>query len=70
MTMTKWIAALATASLAAAPVAAQPMRTAAPVDQAESLGGGIGIAWVFAAIMVVGAILVIADDGDDLPRSP
>ena len=71
MKITKWISALAAASLLAAPVAAQPMRTAAPLDQAESLKGGLGFAWIMAAIMVVGAILVIADDdGGDQPRSP
>ena len=69
--MIKWIAALAAASLAAAPVAAQPIRTAAPVEETESLGGGLGMAWVAALILVVGAILIIADnDDDDLPLSP
>jgi len=71
MTITKWIFALAAASLSAAPVAAQSVRTAAPVDQAESLRGGLGVAWIMAAIMVIGAILVIVDDDDsDLPHSP
>jgi len=67
--MTKWTAALAAASLAAAPAAAQPIRTAAPVEEAESLRGGNAIAWIMAAIMVVGAILILTED-DDAPRSP
>jgi hypothetical protein len=69
MMMTKWIAVLAAASLAATPAAAQPIRTAAPVDETESLRGGHAIAWIMAAIMVVGAILIITDD-DEVPSSP
>lgn len=70
--MTKWIAALAAVSLAAAPAAAQASRTAAPVEDAETLTGGATIAWIMAAIMVVGAVLILTDDDDngDLPTSP
>jgi hypothetical protein len=71
MKMTKWIAALAAASLATAPVIAQAApasRSAAPVSEAESLGGP-AIAWIFAAVMVVGAILILIDDDDDVPAS-
>ena len=69
--MTKWIAALAAVSLAAAPAAAQASRTAAPVGETETLTGGATIAWIIAALMVVGAILIITDDDDsDLPTSP
>ena len=69
--MTKLIAALAAVSLAAAPAAAQASRTAAPVGETEALTGGATIAWIIAALMVVGAILIITDDDDsDLPTSP
>lgn len=69
--MTKWIAALAAVSLAAAPAAAQATRTAASVDDTESLTGGATIAWIMAAIMAIGAVLIITDDDDsDLPSSP
>ena len=51
--MTKWIAALAAVSLAAAPAAAQASRAAAPVEDAETLTGGATIAWIMAAIMVM-----------------
>ena len=66
--MTKWLAALAAASLAAAPAAAEPIRTAAPAGETESLRGGLGVAWLIALIMVVGAVLIISDD--DGPSSP
>ena len=69
--MTKWIAVLAAGSLAAAPAAAQPIRTGAPVDEADSLSGGPAIAWVLALVMAVGAIWIIVDDDDDgVPSSP
>ena len=70
--MTKWIAALAAVSLTASPAAAQASRSPAPVGDAESLTGGAWVAWLMAAIMVAGAILIITDDDDasDLPSSP
>lgn len=69
--MIKWIAASAALSLAAAPAAAQASRTPAPVEDTESLTGGVTIAWVMALIMAVGAILIITDDDEDnLPSSP
>ena len=73
--MTKSIAALVGLSLALAPVAAQaapPARVGAPAEDAELLSGGASIAWVFAAIMVIGAVWAIVDDddGDDFPVSP
>jgi len=70
--MTKWIAALAAVTLAASPAAAQASRAAAPVEDAESLTGGTTIAWIFAAIMVIGAIIILTQDDDenDLPSSP
>jgi hypothetical protein len=69
--MTRWIAALAAVSLAAAPAAAEANRTAAPIKESDSIGGGIGAVWVLAAAMVLGFILVVLDDDDDdLPESP
>jgi|GEM_PF-6685141 hypothetical protein len=69
--MIKWIAALAAVSLAASPVAAQASRTAAAVEEADSMAGGASIAWVMAAIMVIGAIVFIVDDDDpETPTSP
>lgn len=70
--MTKWIAALAAVTLAASPAAAQASRAAAPVEDAESLTSGTTIAWIFAAIMVIGAIIILTQDDDenDLPSSP
>jgi hypothetical protein len=72
MTMIKSIAALAAISLATAPAAAQAARTDAPVADAESLSGGVTIAWVIAAIMVIGVVWAIVEDDDDtdLPVSP
>lgn len=67
--MIKWISVLAAASLAAAPAAAQPVRTAAPVDDAESLRGN-GFAWLMAAVMVAGVIFILTDDDDGFPQSP
>ncbi|WP_379549299.1 hypothetical protein [Qipengyuania sp. DGS5-3] len=65
--------ALAGVALAAAPVTAQSIRTAAPTaDESEIGGGGAGI---FAAAFLAGvaAIAVLAivndDDGDDDPVS-
>jgi hypothetical protein len=69
--MTKWIAALAALSLAATPAAAQVDRAAAPVEEAESLAGGLGVAWIAAALMVVAAIVILTnDDEGDFPVSP
>jgi hypothetical protein len=70
MTMMKWISVLAAASLATAPAAAQPVRTAAPIEEAESAAGGNAFAWVMAAVMVIGVILILTDDDDEFPESP
>lgn len=70
--ITKWIAALAAASLAAAPAAAaQTARTAAPVDDREGLAGGVGVVWIAALAVAIGAIIILSDDDDDEePVSP
>ena len=69
--MTKWIAALAAVSLVATPAVAQASRSASPVGNAESVGEGATIAWIMAALMVAGAILLFTDDDDsDFPSSP
>ena len=65
----KWIAAIAAAGLAAGPAAAQA-RVPSPVEQADSLGGGHAAAWIAALVMVIGAILILTDDDNDLPESP
>ncbi len=69
MTMTKWIAALAVVSLAAAPAAAEVSRTPAPVQEAESLSGG-GTAWIIAGLIALAAILYFTTDDNDEPISP
>jgi hypothetical protein len=71
--MTKWIAAFAALSLAASPAMAQAERTAAPVEKADALSGGSGIAiaWIMAALAIVAAIVAATDDDDIvLPHSP
>ncbi len=70
--MIKWIGALAALSLAASPVAAQASRASAAVEEADSMAGGLSIAWIMAAIMVIGAVVFIVDDDDDrvTPTSP
>jgi predicted metal-binding membrane protein len=68
---TKWIAALAAASLTAAPLAAQVNRNPAPVDESQSLAGGSVVAWIMAGLLVAGVIFVLVDDDDDeSPASP
>jgi len=71
--MTKWIAAIAAASLAATPALAESTRQAAPIEDSDALagGGGIAVAWAMAAVLVVGVILALVDDDDnDFPVSP
>lgn len=69
------LSAFAATSLIAAPVAA----TAAPADgtrssaavEGESLAGGIGPAWLIAALIAAAVITVVVTDGDeDVPVSP
>ncbi len=77
----KALAALSAASLMVTPAVAQEsasaeMRTAAPVEGAESMAGGqeilglVGFLVVFGAIVT--AVIVTNDDDDDvmLPTSP
>jgi hypothetical protein len=68
--MTKWIAALAALSFITAPAAAEISRASAPVEEVDSLSGGIGIAWILAALMVVAAIVILSDEDDERPLSP
>jgi hypothetical protein len=68
--VTKWIAALAAFSFMTAPAAAEISRASAPVEEVESLSGGIGIAWILAALMVVAAIVILTNDDDERPVSP
>lgn len=70
--MTKWIAALAAMSMIAAPATAQITRSATPVEENESLAGGLGPVWVAALLMVVAAVVILSGEGDDddLPVSP
>lgn len=70
---TKWIAALAAASLAAAPAAAAQTtsRTAAPIGDSEELAGGVGVVWIAALAVAIGAIIILSDDDDnEEPVSP
>jgi len=68
------IATMAAAGLIAAPVAAQaaPARTASPAQQSEELAGNNGtILYVaLAAFAIAMAVLLFANDDDDLPTSP
>lgn len=67
---TKWIAALAAASLATTPATAQVNRAPTPVDEAESIAGGIAPVWIAALLMVVAAVVILTGDDDDAPVSP
>jgi len=76
MVIRKALVALASAGMvfgstaaAAAPVAADDVRAASPVGEAEGLGGSWG--WILALIIIAGVIGVIASDSnEDLPASP
>ena len=57
-------------TLGAATQAAAPVRSAAPVEDADQLSGGsefLPVAIFMAAIL---AIMLFADDDNDLPTSP
>jgi hypothetical protein len=74
MKMKNTLAALVATSLVGAPIvaqaaAAQATRTGSPVNDAEELQGG----WFLPALAIIAIILgiiVLIDDGDDLPTSP
>ncbi len=74
MHMKKTLAALVATSLVGAPIvaqaaAAEAARVGSPVGETENLRGG----WVVPLIAVVAVllgILVLIDDGNDLPTSP
>ena len=54
---------------AAAPVSV-PVRSGAPVEETEGLGGGSGLLPVAIFALAVLAIMLFHDDGDDAPVSP
>jgi hypothetical protein len=68
------LSALVGTTLIAAPIAAQ----AAPVASARSASdvsgqqlAGFGWGWIFAALVVLGVILIVVSDSDEsLPHSP
>jgi hypothetical protein len=67
----KTLAAVAAASLVGAPVVAQAAaaRAGTPVEEGENIAGG----WFIPALAIIAIILgivVLVDDGDDLPTSP
>ena len=68
------LAALVATSLVGAPIAAQAAaaeaaRIGSPVEDAENMRGG----WLIPALAIIAVILgiiVLIDDGNDLPSSP
>jgi ABC-type amino acid transport system permease subunit len=74
MMIKKTLAAVVAASLVGAPIvaqaaAAQAARTGSPVEEGENIQGG----WFIPALAIIAIILgivVLIDDGDDLPTSP
>ena len=76
MRLFKPLAAMASLSLAASPVLAQsaaPLSVApavAPTTESSQLNGGFIIPGIVLLAIVVGAIIVIADDDNDRPTSP
>jgi hypothetical protein len=65
------LSALVASSLIAAPIAAQaaPARTSTPAKGEQLAGFGWG--WIFAALVVIGVILIVVSDSDeDAPHSP
>jgi len=68
------LSALAASSLLAVPIAASAApvavdRSGSAVD-GESLTGGLGAAWLVAAVLVGVLGILIFDDGDEDPVSP
>ena len=74
MTLRKLTAAMATATLVAAPIAVQAApvaRASAPTTEQGSLGGGEWAnALIIVAIAVAGMLALILSDDDDSPVSP
>lgn len=74
MKIKKTMAAVLAASLVATPVVAQAAaadgaRTGSPVGEGEEISGG----WFLPALAIIAVILglvVLIDDGEDLPTSP
>ena len=74
MKVPKFLAAALTASLVAAPIAAQasgtlPARAASNAD-GEDIAGVSTVAIVLGLLVLVGVIVLIADDGNNNPTSP
>jgi hypothetical protein len=74
MMIKKTLSAVVAASLVGSPIVAQAAtasaaRTGSPVEDAENVRGG----WFIPALAIIAVILgiiVLIDDGDDLPTSP
>ena len=69
------LSAFVASSLIAAPIAARAADAAtarsASAVQGERLGGHWGWGWIFAVLIVIGVIAIIASDSDEnLPHSP
>ena len=66
------LSALVASTLIAAPVAAQAApaadRTGASV-KGENIAG-LGWGWIFAVLIVIGMIVIIASDSNEKPKSP
>ena len=57
--------AIAALGLAAAPVAAESIRTAAPISQESEVAGNTVVFAVLGLAAVIAGIVIIADDDDD-----
>jgi ABC-type iron transport system FetAB permease component len=77
MRLFKPLAAMASLSLAASPVLAQSSaaslsltQASLPTTESSQLDGGFIIPGIVLLAIVVGAIIVLADDDNDRPTSP
>ena len=65
MTSGKIATAIAAVALAAAPVAAETTRDAAPLTQENELYGQTTLYWVLGAAAIIAGIIIVATDDDD-----